>query len=136
MHIRQEIINESRTWLKTPFKHQGRVKHKGVDCVGLIIGVAKDLGIFDCRIHNYPEYPDVNMMTMNMDNHLIPIKIKDMNIGDIFYLKFFNAPIHVGIKTDRGIIHAYKPYREVVEHKLNDKWISRIHAAYKYPGID
>jgi cell wall-associated NlpC family hydrolase len=46
MATRAEIIAEARTWLKTPWRHQGRLKGIGCDCVGHIVCVPRALGIF------------------------------------------------------------------------------------------
>jgi hypothetical protein len=40
-----KIAIKAREWLGTPFKHQGRLKGVGVDCLGLLIGVAGELNI-------------------------------------------------------------------------------------------
>jgi hypothetical protein len=42
MATRAEIIAEARTWLKTPWRHQGIAW----DCVGHIACVPRALGIF------------------------------------------------------------------------------------------
>jgi len=44
---RIEIVNEVRTWLDTPFQHQGRLKGVACDCIGLIVGVNKKFNITD-----------------------------------------------------------------------------------------
>ena len=36
--MRDSIVAEARTWLDTPYLHQGRRKGHGVDCLGLVIG--------------------------------------------------------------------------------------------------
>jgi hypothetical protein len=36
------FIAQARTWIGTPFHHQGRLKGVGCDCLGLIVGVAED----------------------------------------------------------------------------------------------
>ena len=48
MFSRSAIVTEATSWVGTPFQHQGRTKgpHGGVDCVGLIIGVSKNLGYY------------------------------------------------------------------------------------------
>ncbi|MBL0320066.1 MAG: hypothetical protein IPP74_12385 [Alphaproteobacteria bacterium] len=47
MTSNQKIISQARTWLGTPFHHQARLKGKGCDCLGLIVGVADELGLKD-----------------------------------------------------------------------------------------
>ncbi len=41
---RVEIVAVARSWLGTPWIHQGRLKDIGVDCGGLIISLGKELG--------------------------------------------------------------------------------------------
>ena len=33
------IVREARSWIGTPYRHQGALKHAGADCLGLIRGV-------------------------------------------------------------------------------------------------
>ena len=47
--VHPNICQQARTWLGTPFKHQGRVKGVGVDCLGLLIGVAQELDLRDAQ---------------------------------------------------------------------------------------
>lgn len=42
--IGQQIAAEAETWIGTPFHWQGRVKGAGVDCKGLLAGVAAACG--------------------------------------------------------------------------------------------
>lgn len=45
MHTSAHVIAAARGWLDTPFHHQGRLKGVGVDCIGLVVGVARELGV-------------------------------------------------------------------------------------------
>lgn len=44
MIYRKQIISEARSWLGTPFHPQARLKSIGCDCIGLIVGVLKNVG--------------------------------------------------------------------------------------------
>jgi cell wall-associated NlpC family hydrolase len=44
MTLAERIVAEAETWLNTPFRHQGRLKGQGVDCVGFISEVAREAG--------------------------------------------------------------------------------------------
>jgi hypothetical protein len=44
---RMDVVTEARTWLSTPFVHQGWTKGVACDCIGLIKGVGVELGLFD-----------------------------------------------------------------------------------------
>lgn len=42
----KDIIVIAKTYLGTPWKHQGgRLKHKGIDCAGYIVKVMEELGL-------------------------------------------------------------------------------------------
>lgn len=43
-HIGHAIAAEAEQWIDTPFRWQGRIKGRGVDCKGLIAGVAAACG--------------------------------------------------------------------------------------------
>ena len=45
MTSRADVVAAALAWTDTPFHHQARLKGVGVDCVGLVIGVARELGL-------------------------------------------------------------------------------------------
>ena len=40
---REQIVAEVKEWLGTPYSHRASVKGIGVDCIGLIVGVYREL---------------------------------------------------------------------------------------------
>ena len=46
MAKRLEIVAEARTWLGTPYRHQGAVKGRAVDCVNMVNEV-----LIACGVH-------------------------------------------------------------------------------------
>lgn len=135
MTTRQEVIEESRTWLGTRWVHQGRSR-AGVDCIGIVIKVAHALNIFTFDTFDYSRQPDPNRMRELLGEHMDPIAIADARIGDVLLMRFEREPQHVAIVTDKGIIHAYAQARRVVEHRLDSVWKSRIVGAYQFKGLE
>jgi NlpC/P60 family putative phage cell wall peptidase len=133
---RADIISEAKTWIGTPFKHQGRIKGVGVDCAGLVIGIAHVLQIstFDCT--TYSHMPDGVTLRRLLGQHLRPKFVSGVHPGDILLLRFDAEPQHLAILSDHGIIHAYAQVRRCCEHRLDAVWRSRIVSAYVYPGIE
>jgi hypothetical protein len=140
----EEIIVQARTWLGTPFHHQGRVKHVGVDCIGLIVCVIDELGLSDkngqCLSNydatGYSRTPDGFTLKNKLDTHLQPVPIEEIAPGDILLFRFHKNPQHVAFVTDRNdgdfsILHCYSTSNYVVEHRLDDKWKKLIVAAYR-----
>jgi cell wall-associated NlpC family hydrolase len=135
MITRQQVIDQARTWLDTPFHHQGRVKGVGVDCVGLVIGVAKELGLSDFDTTNYSRYPDVEMMGMLLNKHLKQIDKNLVKPGDIIWLKVKRSPQHLAMVTDKGIIHANGVVGKCVETDLDEATKRLIYGAFEIIGV-
>jgi NlpC/P60 family putative phage cell wall peptidase len=132
---RAEFVAEARTWLGSPYQHQGRLKGVACDCIGLVIGTAQALGLTDFDITGYGKRPDGRLRPV-MESQLEMVPLIDADAGNIVLFAWNAAPLHVGIFTDKShIIHAYLPNRRVVENIIDDRWRSQIVAAYRVPGV-
>ena len=123
-----EIVEIARGWLGTKFKHQGRVKGVGVDCIGLVAGVAREKGIEFEDMLNYGRDPSGDELRCELDKYLTPCGIVE---GAVALFRIYNEPQHVRIITDVGIIHAYAQSRKVVEHGLTAWWLERLVGCYR-----
>jgi NlpC/P60 family putative phage cell wall peptidase len=134
----QKIVLSARSWLGTPFKHQGRVKQVGCDCIGLLVGVVGELGLKDERgmsltqydQQNYARVPDGKLFKNTLDNVLS--KSIEMQAGNVLLMKFHREPQHVAIvgADAKTIIHCYQAAGKVVEHRLDELWRKRIVKIY------
>ena len=92
---RSRIIKQARTWIGTKYHHQGRLKKSvncsgGVDCIGLVIGVADELNICDASGSplskhdktNYSMHPEGEKLASSMGAHLSPVEPAKMKAGD------------------------------------------------------
>ena len=143
---RSLIVAEARSWIGTPYAHLQREKGRFTDCVGLVIGVARALGLGDYRKRNYARIPDPVQMEIELKKGLDPIPESDARPGDILWFAFVHPttrkkiPRHVGIIGDYAlgglsVIHAYAEYKKVVEHRLDGKWQRRICGAFSYREV-
>ena len=145
MTIQQShIVIQARTWLGTPFHHQARLKGKGCDCLGLIVGVVEELGLKD--VHGrllssydeitYPKEPDGAYLIEKLTDILTEVPIADARAGDLALFKVRENPQHLAILTDYenalGMIHSFAPSRRVIEHRLDDDWKSRLLKVYRW----
>jgi len=147
--IRQKFVDEAKTWLGTKFKHQGRLKHIGCDCIGLISGCMNNLNlkingreIKEIDLKNYSRIPDGKILENNLDSLFTYKNIKDVEIGDIFLMRFFKNPQHVGIISEISdnndnsknikIIHSYQNSHGVVEHILSEGFRDKIIKIYDF----
>lgn len=136
---RRKLIEEARTWLGTPFKHQGRVKGKACDCIGLIVKTTQVVLNHPYHKHEvvYKKIPIVSELLKGCYKWMEPINLDEALPGDVVLLKYENEPTHFGFITDKGIIHSEaKSFRKVVEHGLDKIWKDRIVKVFRIPGVD
>lgn len=136
-----EIVACARSWIGTRFHHQGRLKKTeshagGVDCLGLLVGIASELGLKDGSGRlladydetDYTHTPAAERLLANLSQHLTVVDT--VTPGCIVALHMDDSPRHLGIISDYGdglgLIHAYAQARKVVEHALDAEWRRRI----------
>ena len=141
MSLSNKLINEARSYVGTQFRHQGRSKKSGVDCVGLIIGVARAVipdFTFDFTV--YDRDPDGHTLMRLANENMTEVPVGEAKHGDIFIMFYMNPswPCHVAfIATDKGginVIHAASMRGKVVEHILSPDWRKKVKAAFRFDG--
>lgn len=147
MATRTEVVEEARSWLGTPFKHQAGVKGAGTDCLQLVINVADATGLlknqtFDWaalpEYHGYGHSPAAYKLVEGCARFLQPIDRTQVLPGDLILMDFGMGPQHFAFLTEMNppyILHSYAPNRKVVEHILDDQWMKRIVSFHRYPNI-
>lgn len=121
-----------------PFGHRGRTRNR-LDCVGLIVLTANATGleVRDKRVYGREPWND-GMQAAIRDNLGPPVD-REPKVNDIVLMRLHRGapPSHVGIIAPHpdglGIIHAYAAAKEVVYHRLNRVWRSRIVEVYPWP---
>lgn len=130
--MKDQIVAIAREYDQTPYVHQGRVKGVGIDCIGLVICVCKELDLIDFDYYDYDRTPDGDNLMQLLKLHCTPTDNPEP--GDIMVFRIKKQPQHVGIVTERGIIHAYQGADKVVEHELIQWWKDRIVGAFELPS--
>lgn len=144
MSIRDDIVAAARGYLGTPFHHRGRLPGVGLDCAGILVCAARELGLVGPAF-DVPEYtptPDGRTMLEWCDRHMTPIDRADMQPGDAIVMITDVFPQHLGILGDYrhgglSLIHAANnahPPR-VIETRLMFSRVQRFVAAYALPGV-
>jgi len=137
MITREQIVEEARRWLGTPYQHKGRVLGRAADCAAVVVCVAHTLGLEYEEHLDYGRVPNPRRMMEELDKYLIRIRAIEAQPADVYFMAWKKRPHHLALKTDVGILHAYnlvKPPR-VVEHTLSPDWLARIKTAYRFPGV-
>ncbi len=141
------IVNQARTWLGTPFVHQARLKGKGCDCLGLIVGVVDELGLTDESGRllssydeiNYSKEPDgkylIQKLSQILDEPSVTVNPSEIKAGDLALFKMGNNPQHLAIITDYEggleMIHCYAQARKVIEHRFDEDWQKRLYKVFR-----
>lgn len=122
-----EFVEAARSYLGTRWMHQGRSR-KGVDCVGLIIVAAADLGIEIADMKGYRRAPNkevfVNHIRANSQAVDTPVP------GTFGIFRDGNQPCHAGIFAEMhgelSLIHAYVGTGIVMEEVFIHDWPRRL----------
>lgn len=121
----QAVAAEAREWIGTPVVWQQSAKQRGVDCKGLVQGVARQLG--------YPEADSAHAAFVTYSDH-VPVPVDDLRAGlqdlfdqvdeakpgDILLLNWRGRAQHLAIVIDdRSVVHARGSAGKVVEARLS-----------------
>ena len=100
MSTRAAFLETIRSYLGTPWHHQGRMPGVGLDCPGPLICAAWALGLkprsFD--VNGYAREPDGLTLQRLCDEHLERIAYVESAPGDVLLCRFKGGhPRHLGI---------------------------------------
>jgi NlpC/P60 family putative phage cell wall peptidase len=145
---RAAIVAEARSWIGTPYRHQGSLKGAGCDCLGLVRGVYRAFyGPEKEPITPYSPYwaEESGQETLRdaARRHLVEIDAAPfrngapLDAGDVILIRVRDRGIakHAAIASGPdAIIHAYERHA-VAEDALPAAWRRRIAYAFRFPGI-
>lgn len=135
-----QVVAEARSWLDTPFAHQGRAKGHGCDCAGVVTGVMRELNLSDYDVTDYGRQPNGDDMRRLCDQNLIRVPARKLSPGCAALIRFSVEPQHLAVVGDYfagglSLVHALVSAGKVTEHRLNSVWRARIVAVYHLPGV-
>jgi NlpC/P60 family putative phage cell wall peptidase len=138
---RAKIIAAARGWIGTPYRHQGALKGVGCDCLGLLIGVWRELGGGETgTIPPYtPDWAEAlkrEAFAEGLRAYLKEIDVAEARGGDmlLFRWRAHQPAKHAGILTapDR-MVHAQER-ASVAEVALSAWWKRRAAYAFAFSG--
>lgn len=137
-----DILTAARQCLGTPFRHQGRLIGFGLDCAGVAIHVARQIGAGHLDVSGYGRTPANGQLEQSLDSQPCLRLIDDSprgakaRPGDLLLMRFAQDPQHLAILTDQQtIVHAYESVGQCCEHRLSSVWAARIVRVYRFRGI-
>jgi NlpC/P60 family putative phage cell wall peptidase len=144
------IVEAARSWVGTPFMHQQSLKGVGVDCVGVILGVGRELGILEISPEEwapfaaYTRQPNPARMRKAMRRFLSESLVPACDIAPVGSIGWFgwraDLPMHLAIVGEfegrRTMIHAFEHMGRCVENTIDDLWRRRVDSWWNFPGLE
>ena len=141
---RHAILATLQSLLGVPFLHQGRSR-RGLDCLGVLMFVAREHGI---ALHDYLDYApatDGVRLTQELQRQLIEIPIADATPADVLQWAELGSrnsttpPCNVaflGWTAGRlTMVHALRRTDAVTEHGYRYPWPLMVKHAYRLPDV-
>lgn len=145
MVTRAEFVAVVRSYVGTPYHHQGRLPGVGLDCAGVLICAAWACGVKPAGwdVNGYARQPDGETLRRICDEHLTAIDPAAMRAADVLLVRFRRGPPqHLGIVFDhpRGglsMVHADGlRSKSVSETRVEFGRAMSLVAAYSVPGLE
>lgn len=140
------VASAARRYIGVRWRHQGRNRERGLDCIGLLLVTATDVGLWprgldDLALRDYARYPDGDMMHRLMVAHLDRAP-QPLAIGNVLELASESELAnHIAIVTRLlprpAVVHGSAYHRRVVEHDVTREWRKRnkVLAEFVLPGM-
>lgn len=129
------MIEAARSFVGTPFHHQGRLPGVGLDCVGVVVCARRIATGVDVDERGYGRQPnEIQLRTALLAAGIVEIPFSEAIPGDVIGIAFHRKQgiQHLALVTDRGMVHAHVN-RDVWEEPITDGWLERTRAAWRLP---
>lgn len=137
------IVAAARGWLGTPYRHQASCRGAGADCLGLVLGVWREVrGDLPETVPAYtPDWSEAGGredLLAAAGRWLQPVATGAARPGDVLVFRMRAGAVakHLGLLTVAGaaprFIHAYSGHA-VVETALSEPWARRVAARFRFP---
>lgn len=140
--MRSLALRHAEGWIGTPYRHQASTRGVGCDCLGLVIGIWREIhGRVPERPGPYsPDWAEAgdDRMLAAARRHFLETPTEAAMPGDLVLFRWrADLPCrHAGILAGGGrFIHAYQG-SAVVASALVPHWRRRIAAAFRFPDME
>jgi cell wall-associated NlpC family hydrolase len=143
MANRAQVVATARSFKGTPFKHQGRIPGRGLDCAGVINTAANLCAIVaNFNFTRYSHFPRPEMvrreLTANLD--LVAGGIAAARPGDVLWLADHGYATHMGIVGDGSeyltVIHSSRRDGGVIESIIDAQLARDVRGVFAFRGIE
>jgi len=119
---RQAVVAEAKSWVRTPYHHEGRVKGAGVDCLWLLYAVYTNCGVIKpFKVPHYSHQWHLHRGDELYENGILQhaYRVSDEETpmsGDVVLYREGRTMSHGAIVTEWPmVIHADSTCRMVIE---------------------
>lgn len=140
MRNRDDLVQCARSYLGVRWLHQGRSR-LGLDCVGLLVLVARDMGLSDYDTVDYGRRTVGQEFLRHFRRNMDERPVAAAESGDVLLFRDSKYSCHssiVGRNADGlTIIHSHMLKHRVVEESLTQgDWMLRRVACFAFLGLD
>jgi cell wall-associated NlpC family hydrolase len=140
---RAAVIAAARAWLGVPWRHQGRTRARGIDCVGLVVLVGEAAGSAIEDATDYRRTPSDRALQAALDARLARRRLPVHVPGAVLLFRSSPFPTHIAIAAEKDgrptLIHARRigaGAGAVMEEPYTHDWPKTLIAAWDYPGVE
>lgn len=134
-----DIVAAARCYLGVPWRHQGR-DARGLDCAGLVVVVARELGLTDYDATGYGRHALGQAFVDHFRAAMDPVPVSAMRPGDVPVFADSVYPCHCGVISLRHdvlhLIHAHALRRRVIEEPYAGEWPLKIKFVFRFRGLN
>lgn len=130
-------VEKARTYIGTPFKHQGRLPGIGLDCAGTVVCALRESGVEVTDVPAYGRIPANGLFLKMVADRCDKVQLENVQVGDFCMFAFSNDPQHIAIVSSLEplmLIHAYSEVGKVVENSMDYAWLKRLRGCYRLKG--
>lgn len=132
------VVAQARSWLGAPWRHQGR-SAQGIDCAGLVVLVARVLGLADHDVPGYGRHSSGLALVDQFRAAMDPLPLVEAVPGDVLLFADAAYPCHCGFRTERHdtpyLLHAHVLRRQVIEEPYAGEWPAKARFAFRFRGL-
>jgi NlpC/P60 family putative phage cell wall peptidase len=142
----ERVVAAAEGWIGTPYVHQAAVRQGGCDCLGLILGLWREVHgempeVVPPYSMDWSEPQGQEALWQAARRHLQAKPPGDAAAGDVLLFRMRDGAVakHLGVQVASGgaaaFIHAYAR-RGVVRSALSQPWRRRLVARFEFPAGD
>lgn len=122
--MNRQLVEAARSYVGTRFEHQGRLPK--LDCVGLVVCAARDIGVQLQDFVAYDRDPDGRELMRRLLEQTDVVHSPELGDIAVFWYKRRDYPQHLAVVSEIGMIHTWAMVDRVVEESLTEFWRKRL----------